>query len=195
MRSLVRCFDAWLSRRYGVFEFTQAPDCLLRLQVATARHDISLPDCRVKAGEPVLLLHLWNERLPALAASTANLVWAKNLQRRLLSSLREAARYLGDHPELTDVRAVGGVTVLLGADEREGGARLVERLGFCVLPYRSPLARFGEFWENFYTWVLMWAYNPASLHHRNLWRLRRKEFWISAGDFQRRFCTVAGRGT
>ena len=183
MRALVRRFDRWLSRRYGVFEFSQQPDCLLRLQVAAARRELALPGCRVRGGERVLLLHLWNERLLTLAAPAPGLGWGKTLQRRMLRSLGEAACYLDCHPELGQARAVGGVTVLLAT----GGARLVRRLGFTVLPYHSPLGRFGEFWENFYTWILMWTYNPASLPYRSLWSLRRKEFWMPAEEFRRRF--------
>ena len=84
MRALVRRFDRWLSRRYSVFEFSQQPDCLLRLQVAAARRELALPGCRVRIGEPLLLLHLWNERLPALAAPEPGLGWGKAMQRRML---------------------------------------------------------------------------------------------------------------
>jgi hypothetical protein len=187
LRRLVRRFDLWLSRRYGVFEFSQEPDCLLRLQLATARREIALPGCRVRRGEPLLLLHLWNERLPRLIASTPGLGGAKDLQRLMMGSLEEAARYMERRPELAERRAVGGVTVLLEAGEHAGGARLVERLGFSVLPYRAPLGRFGEFWENFYTWVLMWTYNPDSLAYRHLWSLRRREFWMATEEFRSRF--------
>ena len=37
-----RCFDAWLRRVYGVFEFSQDVDCLLRLQVTRAPHALRL---------------------------------------------------------------------------------------------------------------------------------------------------------
>jgi len=52
-----------------------------------------------------------------------------------------------------------------------------------VFPYRSPLGRFGEFWENLYARWLMWAFNAASLRHRRLLRLRRDEVWASADAF------------
>lgn len=187
LRIIVRRFDAWLSRRYGVFEFSQIPDCLFRLQVAVVRHSITLPDCQVKRGELVLYLHIWNERLLALDTLSPGLGWAKTFHNSILRSLREIACYLGDQPDMEEIRAVGGVTVLLDNGGHQGGARLVERLGFTILPYQTPLGGFGEFWENFYSWVLIWAYNPSTLHFRHLRSLRRKKFWISAGEFCRRF--------
>lgn len=187
MRQLVRRFDSWLSRRYGIFEFSQHPDCLLRLQVTVAGRPLTLPDCRVERGEPVLLLHLWNERLSALPPVDAGLSRAKTLQRMVLRSLVELGCYLAEHPELAQARAMGGVTVLLGAGSHAGGVRLVERFGFSVFPYHSPLGRFGEFWENFYAWVLIWTYDPASLPYHRLLSLRRKEFWISMDEFYRRY--------
>jgi hypothetical protein len=105
----------------------------------------------------------------------------------LLGSYRAAARWLADQPRMADVRAVGGVTALIAPDGGGGSVRLMQRLGFEVLPYRNPLGRFGEFWENLYTWWLMWAYNAASLRHRRLLRLRRTEFWMSARAFLERY--------
>ena len=83
------------------------------------------------------------------------------------------------------VRAVGAVTVLIGPDDERGG--LLGRMGMQAMPYRNPLGRFGEFWENFYSWALLWTYNPASLHHRRLLTMRRREFWISAEAFVARY--------
>ena len=187
LRLIVRRFDDWLSRRYGVFEFSQIPDCLFRLQVTVLQHRVTLPDYQVERGEPVLYLHIWNARLLALDTLSHGLGWAKTFQSSILPSLREVAYYLEDQPDMEGIRAVGGVTVLLGNGGHAGGARLVERLGFTILPYQSPLGGFGEFWENFYSWVLIWTYNPSALRYRHLRNLRRKEFWISVGEFRRRF--------
>jgi len=194
LRRLVRCFDRWLSRRYGIFEFSQHPDCLLRLQAAVAHRSLTLPDRRVERGEPVLLLHLWNERLSALPPVDAGLSRAKTMQRMIIRSLTELACYVDQHPELAQRRALGGVTVLLGAGSHAGGVRLVERLGFSVFPYHSPLGCFGEFWENFYAWVLIWTYDPASLPYHRLLSLRRREFWISTDEFRRRYRPGQGAG-
>lgn len=135
----------------------------------------------------VLFLHLWNERLLGFNTLSSGLGWAKTFQQSFLWSLGEVALYLDDHPGMAEVRAVGGVTVLLDSGGHKGGTRFVERLGFTVLPYYSPLGRFGEFWENFYSWILIWTFNPPNLHYRRLRSLQRKEFWISTGEFRRRF--------
>jgi YkoP domain len=188
MRAVIRHFDALLRRIYGVFEFSDDVNCLLRLQVAEAPHPFSLSDgVEVQKGDRVLGLHLWNEHVPPIGAAGPDLAWAVRVYRMWLPSLRMAAHWLAREPGLSGVRAVGGATVVAFPDEEGGGTRFLQRLGFDLFPYRGPLGRFGEFWENFYTWGLMWAFNAASLHHRHLLRLRRTEIWMSSQEFLRRY--------
>ncbi|MFN2229522.1 MAG: YkoP family protein [Anaerolineae bacterium] len=186
MRTLIRAFDRFLCQRYGVFEFDDGLDCILRLQTPRAAHPVCLDDgTLVQRGDPVLMLHFWNERMPPIGPDGADLVWAIRFQRMLLASLRSTARWLAAQPDLAGVRAVGAVTVLVGLDDERGG--LLGRLGMQPMPRRNALGSFGEFWENFYSWALMWAYNPASLHHRHLLTMRQREFWISAEAFEARY--------
>ena len=112
-----------------------------------------------------------------------------------VTSLHEAARYLASKPELATVRAVGAATVLASPGDPLGGERLVRRLGFLVLPYHNPLGRFGEFWENFYTWWIMWTYNAASLRRRSLISLRRTEIWMARDTFLHRYGNQPETGT
>jgi hypothetical protein len=90
-------------------------------------------------------------------------------------------------PALAGVQALGGATVLVVAGRDSSPEKLFQRLGLELFPYHNPLGRFGEFWENAYTWALMWAYNGASLRHRHLLRLQRTEAWISTAAFLRRY--------
>jgi hypothetical protein len=86
------------------------------------------------------------------------------------------ARHIQSTPALQDVQAVGGITArvtLIGVD---GGKAMLDHLGFAVFPYYRPLGEFGEFWENFYTWWLMWTFNPTSVRHRQMWNLQQTEF-------------------
>jgi hypothetical protein len=85
------------------------------------------------------------------------------------------------------VCAVGGVCALISPHTHLAGVRLMERMGFTVRPCYRPLGRFGEFWENFYSWWIIWTYNPASLRGRRLDRLERMEIWMQADDFLHRY--------
>jgi len=187
MRALIRCFDALLRQAYGVFEFCDDEDCVLRLQIARAPHTLRLDSQVVDAGEPVLVLHLWNEHLPPLPLAGPDLAWATRMGRLFIASLRAVARQMKHDPRLASGRAVGGATALLSPAERPGGVHLMQRLGFTVMPCHSPLGRFGEFWENLYSWWLMWTFNAASLRHRGLMRLHRAEIWMLADEFLQRY--------
>ena len=181
MRILIRHFDRLLRWANGVFEFCAQEECLLRLQLARASHDLHLSDgTRVRAGEPVLMLHMWNEHVPPLEVGEPDLAWAMRFRHLLIHSLQLAARWLASQPGLAGVRAIGGVTVLLPLVDERGSQRLMRRLGFDVFPHQGALGRFGEFWENLYSWGLMWTFNGASLRHRSLLSLRRAEIWMPA---------------
>ena len=64
---------------------------------------------------------------------------------------------------------------------------MMQHLGFVVLPYHNPLGRFGLFWENFFSWWLMWAYNETSLHSRHFLKLQSTEIWITINEFLHRY--------
>lgn len=187
MKGTIRCFDRFLRRILGVFEFCERSDCVLRVRKTVTVRAVTLPDRCIAAGAPVVELHLWNEHVPPIPPDGPDLAWAVRFQRRLMASFRELAARMRCDPRFANVQAVGGVTVLalLSTGGRERG--LFERLGFAVCPYRGPLGRFGEFWENLYTWAIMWTYNQAALRGRGLLRLRRSEIWMGSDQFLRRY--------
>ncbi len=207
MRAFIRLVESLLRRSQGVFEFTDDPDCLLRLQITrvhsalTAEGSPPLPgsypagEVRVGAGDLVLELHLWNDHIPPLPAGGPDWGWANRTQRLFVRSLQAAAREMQRDPRFAGVKAVHAISVLFAPSEapgetpggHSGGARLMQRLGFVIVPCRNPLGQFGEFWENFYAWWLMWAFNKVSVRHRQFWRMRRMEAWMPAETFIRRF--------
>ena len=186
MRRLIRAFDGWLRQTEGVFEFTQAPDCILRLRRGRAREPIRLAEAVIPAGAPILEVHLWNERIPPILSAGADVAWAGWMTRRLIGSFRLVAGYMLAGPDLQSIRAVCGTTVLVDSPIGSSGGKILTQLGFTLRPAHNRLARFGEFWENLYTWWLMWAFNPVSLRRRSLFRLQRIEFWMEAEAFRRR---------
>ncbi len=204
LRPLIYRFDEFLCRCYGVYEFSDDKDCILRLQQATAAHTLTLPGCVIEVGAPVIEIHLSNERMPKIPEEGANMAWAAHAQRLFFHSLRLAAGHIKSSNELAKAQALGGVTAIFPPYQDDSGARFIEQAGFTIMPYYRPLGVFGEFWENFYSWVLIWTYNPASLKRLNLMRLRRSEFWMPMVEFLRRYCRknlqainspAAGRGS
>jgi hypothetical protein len=187
MRTIIRAFDRFLCRILGVVPLSDDPSCLLQIRVIRTAHEMSLPGEMVPAGAEVLEIHLWNERVPPIPLAGPDLAWARRSERMFLVSLREVARRLREDPGMSAVQAVGGTTVLIyGADGAERST-LLQRLGFTVVPVRSSLGRFGEFWENSYTRALMWTYNPPSVKGLGVFDMRRDEFWMARGEFTDRF--------
>lgn len=186
MRRLIRAFDGWLAQTEGVFEFTQAPDCILRLRQGRARETVRLAQAVIPAGAPILEIHLWNERIPPIPSAGADMAWAGWMTRRLIGSLRLVADHMLHEPGMEAIRAVSGVTVLVDSPLDSSGGSILTRLGFTLRTHHNRLGRFGEFWENLYTWWLMWTFNAVSLRRRSLLGLRRVEFWMEAEAFLRR---------
>jgi len=187
LRSLIRRFDAFQRRRQGVYEYCNTPDCVLRIQVTQAHHALEFGDISVADGQPVIEIHFWNEHLPVAPAGGPDPGWGLGIQRAFIASLRALARLMKNDPALASVQAVCGVLALLSPGDHPAGVRLMERMGFTVRPYYRPLGRFGEFWANFYSWWIIWTYNPASLRGRRLDRLERMEIWMQADDFLHRY--------
>jgi hypothetical protein len=195
MRAAIKRFDVLMRRRLGVFEFTEDEGCIFRVQLKAAPCDIRCSDGTfVGEGEPVLGLHLWNEHVPPMGAEGADLAWATRMARRGIHSLRALAAWVEDHPELADRRVLGGATVLIEPGTADGTAHLFRRLGFEVFPFRNALGRFGEFWENFYTWALMWAYNHQSLRTKRLLQLQRTLIWMRVDTLLARYGSEPERG-
>lgn len=187
MRAVIRRFNAFLSRRLKIFPFCDAEDCLVRLQITKASHRVGLLGGIVEEGEPVLAIHLWNEHVPKMTAEGSDLAWAALTGRLFVQSLHAAGKHIRENINLDGIRAVCGATAVFSPFHPSGAVELMQRLGFTVLPYRSPLGRFGEFWENFYSWWIIWVYNPAGLRGRRFWDLRRSEIWMPIEEFLRRY--------
>lgn len=187
LRVVIRRFDGWLSSLEGVVPFTDDPRVMLRLQEGALQWDIPLPERTIPRGSPALFIHLWNERLPGIPPSGPDIAWALAMQRLVVYSFRRAGSYVARNPHLDSLAAVGGTIAQIQLHGPDGGRRFLERLGFDIFPYHRPAGAFGEFWENFYTWWLMWTYNPASLAKRRLLGLQRNEFWMSAERFRQTF--------
>jgi hypothetical protein len=186
LRKVILAFDAFLSRQEKIFVFDDDPGAILRGQFSTASGDWIVAGHRIPAGSPILQIHLFNEHIPPIPERGVNLAWAVRIQRPLIASFRKLAHLLKTDPAYAAIRAISGVTVIV-RDDAGLIHRLFARLGFSILPYENRLARFGEFWENFYSWWVMWAYNQPSLRGRHMLRMRRNRIVMTREDLLRRF--------
>ncbi len=187
LRAGVRFIDNLLSVSQGIKEFTQDPDCILRIQLCRASHTLELEGVIIMRGEPVLAIHAWNERMPRLPPAGADLEWALTFRRQVIYSFGLVANRIREDSRYSRVRAVCGSSALFSFTGHSSGMRLMQNLGFTVLPYYRPLGRFGEFWENLFSWWLMWAYNKTSLRSREFRSLQRTEIWITVDNFLQRY--------
>ena len=97
--------DGILRSYYGIYEFTDDPDCVLRVGLGQARAPVSLSDgTDVQFGELVGTLHFWNEHLPRYSARGPDLGWACAVRDRVRHSLRAFSEYVEGEPAWQDVR-------------------------------------------------------------------------------------------
>jgi ceramide glucosyltransferase len=178
LAAAIRRLDAHLRKKQGIFEFTHDPTCMLRVSVEPAREEFTLSDqTRIRVGDPVCVLHLWNEQLPAVPKEGVDLKWAAGLRRRLARSLIELAEVVDRDTRLLGARAFGAIAVFPTRD----AARLADRYGFDVVVFeRRPslwewLHHLGE---NILVLGLQWAFNPGGLPGKPFMR-RRNPMWIS----------------
>lgn len=178
--------DSVLRRVYGVESFTDDPACLLRIARATAPRGLALADGTVmRAGEPIAVLHFWNEHIPRFAPGGPDLAWAKAFRHRMLISLRELARHLSEDRSWDDVQAIHGC-VNFGSRRRRWQIQLAAaRFGFELVPTDAP-GGLHEMGEDILIWCLARAFNPAALRRHVLWR-DRTELWISRASLISRY--------
>ncbi|GBD08181.1 hypothetical protein HRbin22_00414 [Candidatus Thermoflexus japonica] len=186
IQAFVHLLDPMLRSVHRVQEFTGDPQCMLRVALGFSDRDLQLSDGTwIRRGDPIVELHLWNERVPRMPPEGPDLAWGLRFYRRLVASLRLVAQWMAQHPEARQARALRGETSMV--DPARG---LIQALGFDLI----LLERGAKGWrrlryrmDDFYVWLLMQAYNPGSLRSRPLHQLERVQFWISREAFLRRY--------
>jgi hypothetical protein len=185
MKWIIRLVDRSLVRTMGLWSYWGDPRAMFRVRVIPAPHRLYLSDGEVPEGSPVLEMHFWNEHAPKMPAAGPDLAWAMKAYRMLRPSFRLLVREFETNRDLEGVQAIGGSTVLVEVEGSSASEKLFRRLGLEIFPYRGSLGRFGRAVDNFYSWLLMWAYNDLSVRHRHMLTLQRSEAWISKAKFLR----------
>ncbi len=184
--------DSWLRRRQGIFEYSTDARCMFRIELGRADQSIALADgTQVRCGDPVLVLHLWNENIPAMGQRGPTLAWARQVSRAIRASLRELARYLQQQPRLEAVVALCGDMHLGSSRQARQLGRIVARYGFQAIEEggtarrRGALHRIGK---GILIVLLVAATNPVALRKTILRRYHRRIF-LSRATLERRYRT------
>jgi YkoP domain len=174
----VFALDRLLRRRQGSYEFSNRPECVFRIEPRTADRALVLSDgtC-VRAGDPLIKLHLWNEHLPRMGRDGPSMGWARQVSRAVDGSLAELSCYLSRRPDLAGVRVLYGEMCLATPRQTERFRRVTVHFGFVedALPEpdrRGVLRRIGD---TILVWLLVLATNPTSLR-RALRRYQRRVY-------------------
>lgn len=188
---MVRRFDVLLRRQFRVQEFTEDEACILRISLGVCKEDIELSDGTiVHAGDKICDLHFWNEHLPPMPPEGPDLRWGLSFYRLAVRSFRSLANYMVVEQGLEDIVALRGQMALPQGDDFLSLVSLCAQMGFDVvnLTLRAGhWGRFKHFWENIYSWALMWTFNPATLRRKRFLRLQRYQFWMSRQALLQRY--------
>lgn len=177
---LVVALDRWQRQRLGIWEFSDDPECILRLGLAAARAEVELADGTViHPGETVGVIHFWNERFPQIPPTGPDLAWARKLKQALIRSFRLLARHAVETSTLADIHAFGGALPLVYTP---ASVRLLRRLGLEVFDPALPRGlaeRARDLVARVWTWLLRRAFSPASVRGLRLSDLHCRPVWLS----------------
>lgn len=176
---IVRAVDRLMRWRLRIWEFNDDPDCLLRVGLIRCPQRVELRNGGfIERGEVIGIAHIWNERVPPLPSSGANLAWAREVRRRLIRSFQLLAQAAQEDPRLMNVRGFGGYGAL---EFSPGIMSLLERLGIEIyeLPVRTPRQWVEKRVNLIWTWLLRRAFNPPSTQGRGPELLKRRFYWLS----------------
>lgn len=174
--SAIYAFDRFLQKRESVYEYSDDPRCLFRIQRAKIERGLTLHDGTVLCkGDPAMKLHFWNEHVPPIRPDGAMAAWALKFTRRVIPSLKELEHHISTLPDGDAIAAIWGDLGLGTAKQNEGLAAVATHFGFESFegdrgPPRSTLHRLGE---NTLMLFLVLATNPASARLAVLRRTRK----------------------
>jgi len=177
---LVIAIDRQQRQRLGIWEFSQDPDCILRMGLTTTHANVELADGTVvHPGDVVGVIHLWNERLPQIPPGGPDLAWAREFKRLLAYSFHLLAIHMSENPALAGIHALGGDLSLIFTPAT---TRLLRRLGLELFDPIRPQGLANQALDlamRLWTWLLRRAFNPGSIEGLRLSDLERRPTWIS----------------
>jgi hypothetical protein len=190
LRRAILQLDDHLSHQHHVREFTTDQRCMLRYAPLASPTSVRLSDgVRIRPGELVLDLHLWNPHIPPVPEGGPNLAWARRTRARFHHSLEELARVVAEDPDLRQARACRARMNCVGQGySGESLSHLIERFGFEDVDEgrASMQERIHNAFENILIAALIWTHNPEAVRPDKLLR-KRRSVWMSRERLLQRY--------
>ncbi len=177
----MRGIDAFLRRQLGILEFTEDPECLIRISQSRAPRLLVLPSGdEIRPGGAVLQIHLWNEHLAIIPQTGSTAAWGNLFKRRMRHSLALLGQHIEQEPHYRDIVAI---TASPTFPDRLGPltlTRVCEYFGWeIVAPEQKKHFHSLHAWlDSLLVWGLIWAFNPTALRGRGT-SYSRIEVWMS----------------
>ena len=175
----MRGVDAMLRHRLGIAEFADDPDCVLRISSERAKRDIALSDgVIVRAGDPIVQIHFWNEHLPALPPEGLNAAWTGVMKRRIRHSFAMPADLIERDPRYRGVAAIHGAPAFPRRLGPAALARTLHHFGFDVTVPDRAGGSIRDWFDSLLILGMNWAFNPVELrrHGKSYGRI---QVWMS----------------
>jgi hypothetical protein len=163
--SSVFWLDDWLRYWQEVYEYSEHPACIFRIQRGAAEVDVKLAgSVRVRRGDPVLNLHLWNEHLPAMDPGGLDFAWARLIGREIAMSLARLADHMAQDPSYDNIVALRAEMRFGAAEQNMRIVRLSARYGFESVskPDAEKVGAVRELGENALALLLALAANTGA---------------------------------
>jgi hypothetical protein len=185
--------DRWLRRRNGVYEYSSNPSCIFRINRAEAEVTLMLSDgSPIRAGDPVINLHLWNEHILPMPIGGATVAWARHMRQAIDTSLCELGYWLAGQPDLDDIRALRADMGIGTVEQSQQLMRIAARYGFESAARRAETGSLRHFGENILMYLLVLAANPVAIRSDILWR-DRALVYLARSALERRYRVVRNR--
>jgi hypothetical protein len=188
IRRAIQALEGLLRRCYGVHEYTDDGDCVFRIALRTAQRDVILQDgVRIRRGDTIAELHLWNEQVPPMPRDGPNMAWGALVDGRVRRSLTLLADHLAAHPHVVAVHGEAAFGCQMGQRQ---AVRLVRRFGFDIVDSAPRMrTRIRHFCDDFLFWGLTWTFNPSALKGKPFHRTRYYA-WISCATLNKRWSSA-----
>ncbi len=180
LRKAVCGVDRILRAVLGIHEFSEDRDCILRVAKVRWPHPVRLRDGRrLRPGDWVGDLHLWNEHIAPILSPTKSLATGARFRTEVRKSLSSLAVFIAIEPQMREVTAFHARLYRARNLGSKDDQSVLERQGFSVFQrHASVVGRAHDYFELYLVRALVWVFNPQR-PSRARGHVCRFDIWIT----------------